>query len=57
MVFGDFGMSMLLQEGYKRSTLTRFAGTPNYCSPSMAKLLNGGKGYVNLYLNDMFSLR
>ena len=49
-------MTVLLQEDHREPTLTRFAGTPNFCSPSMAKLINGGKGYVNLYCNDLFSL-
>ena len=56
-VLGDFGMAELLKEDYRQDTLTRFVGTPNYCSPQMAQLLSGGTGYVNLYLNDLHSLQ
>lgn len=31
LVFGDFGMALLLREGYKEKTLTKFVGTPTYC--------------------------
>lgn len=56
-VFGDFGMVIRVSEGVSEKTLTRFAGTPNFCIQEMARLLGGGVGLVNLYLNDFYSLQ
>jgi serine/threonine protein kinase len=57
VVFGDFGMNLIIKENCSSQTFTTFAGTPNFCSPEMRKLLNGEQGYVNLYLNDYHSLK
>lgn len=57
LVFGDFGMSLLVKEGFKEKTMTSFAGTPNFCGEEMKKLLNGERGLVNLYINDLYALQ
>lgn len=56
-VIGDFGMSLLIKQSIHEETLTNFAGTPNFASPKMKALMNGNKGYVNLYLNDFYGLK
>lgn len=50
-------MNILLTQNLNAKTLTKFAGTAQYCGSDMKKLLNGQSGYVNLYVNDYCSLK
>lgn len=53
-VFIDFGLSEIVQQSAGAQTLTRFAGTLNYCCPEMLKLYNNGEGFVDLFHNDVY---
>ena len=57
LVFGDFGLSRIVEESHNQTSLTIFAGTPGYHSSSMDQLYGGSQGQVNLYLNDLHCLQ
>lgn len=56
-VFIDFGCSEGLKEALGQKKLTRFTGTTAFCSPEMLTLLITKFGLVDLYFNDIFSLK
>ena len=56
-VFLDFSFTKIIKEKIGHKTFTGFYGTYNYCCPEMKKLfLLGEMSYVDLYLNDLYSL-
>lgn len=56
-VFIDFGFSKVLEEDIGFKSSTAFAGTLSYCSPEMAALSVKQTAFIDLYYNDMYSLR
>lgn len=56
-VFIDFGCSSGLKETIGQKKLTKFAGATAFCSPEMFTLLTIKFGLVDLYFNDIFSLK
>jgi serine/threonine protein kinase len=59
MVFIDFGLSKVIEEGIGFKTFTSFRGTPQYVSKEMLKLfsIERRSGYVDLYYNDLIGLK
>jgi serine/threonine protein kinase len=56
-VFIDFGVSEYVNEKPGSYSCTFREGTFRYMSPEMKRLHPGCSGYIDLYWNDLFSLR
>lgn len=57
VVLADFGISAFTLSKPGESTLTYREGTIQYMSPEMISIDYLGKGYVDLYCNDMHALK
>lgn len=56
-MLADFGISTQITESESERTKTCREGTLAFMSPEMVQLKRGGTGFVNLYENDLFSLK
>ncbi len=56
-VFTDFGISHNIIENLGYKTMTFYEGTPIYMGDEMKKLLENVEEYVDLYYNDVQSLK
>lgn len=56
-VFLDFGLSALISEKFGQKTLSKFIGTPNYCSEQMKRTYRTHSALpIDFYYNDAFAL-
>ena len=53
----DFGCSLGSKETIGQKKMTNFAGATAFCSHEMFTLLTIKYGFVDLYFNDIFSLK
>ena len=57
LVFIDFNCSSAVKEKPGSKTLTKFVGTPGWCSPEMMKLSKTNIcEFIDVYYNDIYGL-
>jgi len=56
-IFIDYGLTTAIKEEIGFKSMTYFAGSFSFCSPEMLLLFNNPSGWIDLYFNDMHSLK